>query len=947
MARDPHTLTPEQAAVVAHDHGPALVYAVAGAGKTTSMVHRIERLVREDVVRAERILATSFGRSNADDLRRDLSPWPHCAGVDVRTLHSLGRLFIVWAQQAGRYPNLRLNGGEGEGDAKQGLFYRTLALARAQGAPYVGELDGLDREDFLDYVSRCKGNLAYADLEAARLPASALGKATQAEAPANTPWYLDLYRLFERARREQGAVTFDDMLLTGWEALVCHPEVLERAQRTYDCVLVDEFQDINLAQSELLDLITAPHRNYMAIGDDDQTIYEWRGASPDFILTFEKRYHARRYLISENFRCPAGPLVLANAAVRHNQRRQAKSLRLTRGLGGRTEVRAVDGPRATADSVLVEVQALQRRGASLEELAVLVRLNAQTAHIEQALIANDIPYRCQEPFFKRPEITTLISYARLAWYEKELQAGNNPLLSTWHRDLFVDAWRDAGNRPTRYLSTALREKVAERVLLSGQPFTTVLELSAEENARLADLADDLAWLADNLNNNAHTVLEELEDRLDYQGYLQRSSGSVETGAGRAATVAAFIEFARGQGTLPEFLSQVKRLSEEGVGGRQGDGEAVTLSTIHQAKGREWPVVIVPDCNEGVLPFRNDNLEEERRLFYVAVTRSRRDLLLLHDRNKTTSRFLAECDHVRTLPRLQAVRRALAVPPEKFGAAETIALTQAVHDLGLESYFGGWWEESSERRQYLAKEVQRYLRSADHYGLCAYLGLNRTLTSPWRDIAGLDGSADGDFLPLDRLLPEPTKHLGALRSLASQGAAPVLEAVLRWADEGRLDREAAAEVMRAGGAASLAFLKVQTGPLARELEQLLKVAPKAGAWVRCDAGWGLITRVESASGLATRDAPSGKVHVLLRPSLQAEKVVLDLDARTITFPGKVQVYTCGECGHFASADHSMVLRKHGPAAHGQVGQTVRARPGSEVNWKHGPQFQRQAPEDEWA
>ena len=944
MPTDADNLTPEQAAVVAHDRGPALVYAVAGAGKTTSMVHRIERLVREGVFAADRVLATSFGRSNADDLRRDLAPWPHCAPVDVRTLHSLGRQFIVWAQQAGHYPSLRLNQNGNGSDPTHGLFYRSLAIARAQGAAYAGELDGLDRDDFLDFVDRCKGNLAYADLEGAGLPPAALEKAVQAEAPTDLPWYLDLYRLFERVRLEQGVVTFSDMLLTGWEALVRYPEVLARAQRSYDCVLVDEFQDINLAQAEMLDLITAPHRNYMAIGDDDQTIYEWRGASPDFILGFAERYGARRYFISENFRCPAGPLVLANAAIRHNRRRQAKQLRLTRGLGGRTEVRAVDGPQAAANAVLAEVLALQQRGASLNELAVLVRLNAQTAYIEQTLISNDVPYRYSDRFFDRPEVKTLIAYARLAWYERELRAGRNPFTVPARIAAFTEDWGAACNRPTRYLRNVLRDKVAERVVLSGQPLTTVLALSAEENSRLADLADDLDWLADHLNENAHTVLETLDERLGYQAYLQRSSGSAETGAGRAATVAAFIEFARGQGSLPEFLSQVKRLSDES---RNGDGEvseAVTLSTIHQAKGREWPIVVVPDGNEGVLPFRNDNLEEERRLFYVAVTRSRRDLLLLHDRNKATSRFLTECGHTLALPVLQAVRRALSVPPERLTVAEVIALTQGVTGLGLGSYFGSWWQAASARRQALAREVQRFLLAAERYGLSAYLGLKPKLLSPWREIAPVSASEAAAF-PLERLLPQPVKHLETLRVLAARGEAAVLEAVLRWVPSGALTKDAAAEIARAGGAEAAAWLKARPEPLARELLALLKVEPRVGTWVRCDAGWGLITRMEGAASVG--EAAAGKLHVRLRPASSAEKVVLDLEARTVTFPGVAQVYTCGTCGHFASADADAVLKRHSRAAHGAVGKAIRARPGGEVHWKWGPEYYREAPEDEWA
>lgn len=948
------SLTPEQQAVVAHDRGPALVYAVAGAGKTTSMVHRIERLVREGVFAPERILATSFGRENARDLRRDLSPWPHCSSVDVRTLHSLGLRFIRWAQEAGHYRHLRL-GPDGDGpDSEQAILYRTLRLARSRMAPFASQLDNFNHDDysrdFLTYVGACKGDLAYADLEEADLPSGALAQASQAKAPAGLEWYLDLYRLFERVRMERGIVTFGDQLMLGWEALVRFPEVRARAQAAYDCVLVDEFQDINRAQSEILDIITARHRNYMAIGDDDQTIYEWRGASPYYILDFARRYKARTYLISENFRCPAGPLALANRAIAHNRRRRPKRLRLTQGLHGTTQVLPVSGPQAAADAVMQKVRALQRSGGSLNDMAVLVRLNAQTPYIEQRLIAEGIPYRVSQPFYERTEIRTLIAYARLAWFEHELKAGRFPFASDKRRMGFEEAWRLAHNRPTRYVKSEVRDRILERVLASGYPLSDIIVLSAEGNSRLMELAEDLSWLSGNLEADAWTTLTELEERLDYREYLRSSSGFPETGAANAASVAAFIEYSRDQGTLGEFLLHVKDLAARQKS-RQAhqDGEAITLSTIHQAKGREWPIVLVPECNEGTLPFADQDIEEERRLFYVALTRCSRDLTLLHDSRKPASRFLAECDPAPALKLLDEVRQALARPPEEWKAADALALVKGASDLYLVSYFRHWWQVPGDVRQGVAQGVQRFLAAAEEYGVARHLGLKPDHALPWREMAPLDRVDPGELPPPERVIPEPPQSLPLLRQLLAERSIPAMQAILRWVEVGKLGLDEAAEVLREGGAASIQFLTGSSSPVAGRLRSRLTPTVRQGTWVRCDAGWGQVTRIEDSQGKpldhVRADDQHCRLHVTLRPGTEPEKLILSMGNKTLTFPRAQQVYVCGTCGRFISANQTLVLRRHGVAAHGQVGSSLHTWPAGAVKWRRMPEFHTQPPRDE--
>ena len=395
-------LTDEQRAIVAHNRGPALVFAVAGAGKTTAMTYRIERLVREGIFPARALLATSFSKASVQDIKVALARWPHCAGVSVQTLHAVGWGLLRMAQRRGHLPELNLSSEEESAESQ--LLGRVLSRAWREKVAYAPELEELDRQDFLTYVGVMKANLWYADLERADLPPSARAVAAQAPAPPGFAWYRDLYGLYEQVRAQEQILTFDDMLLSGWECLHRFPDVLDEARRRFRCVLVDEFQDVNRVQSEILDLLTAPDRNYMAIGDDDQTIYEWRGADPGLILSFARRYGAARYFIHDNFRSHAAPLALANRVIERNRKREPKRLSLTRGFGGDMQVHAEDSPERQGQHVAHLAQEALASGHQASEIAILVRLYAQTPYLEQALLEAGLPYRVvgSSPFYARP-----------------------------------------------------------------------------------------------------------------------------------------------------------------------------------------------------------------------------------------------------------------------------------------------------------------------------------------------------------------------------------------------------------------------------------------------------------------------------------------------------------------------------------------------------------------
>lgn len=740
-------LTAQQRAIVAHDKGPALVFAVAGAGKTTAMAHRIRRLVQEGIFPPQQILATTFNRSAAEELRERVNQWEGCAQVEIRTLHALGGSILARAQQKGYLPTLKANAFVQIDSATDTILNKALATARSQKVSYVEELNHFDRQRFLTTLGIWKGQLAYANLQQAALPPAAT-IARQATPTKGSEWYLDLYRLYEEVRLTDGLLTFDDQLMIGWEVLMRHPDLLREVQRRYQCVLVDEFQDVNLAQSELLDLITAPHHNYMAIGDDDQTIYEWRGANADFILNFEQRYRAKIYFMTENFRCTAGQVVLANGVIRHNQRRREKQLQLTRGFGGVTQFQRHADAERMGYTIAEQVKAAQKQGHSLDKIAVLVRVYAQTPPVEQALMAANLPYIVEGdvPFYQRPEVQALIDYCRLAFVEKLLLAGEK-LAAEQMRQL-ESSWRQIYWQPKRYISRDLSQKILDYILKGRVPLSEALRLFATDTRttvgdKLQSLAADLLWLVDALpggpraNWPAVRVLTELEQRLGYRRFLEEESGFAESGVAKADTVTAFLDYAQGKGNLITFLQLVRQLGQRNEQVDVADrSNKVVITTIFRAKGREWPVVMVPHCNEGFFPYKAaENVEEERRLLYVAITRSQRDLYLHAIQEADLSPFLEEAQYKWLLLAVRDVTAAILKAPSTWTTQDLVTLARYVQPLYLHSYFQGWMNWPATEQEAAATLMVRFFRTVAEQQLFAKLNLSPAFAEPWRAMLG--------------------------------------------------------------------------------------------------------------------------------------------------------------------------------------------------------------------
>ncbi|NTV65884.1 MAG: ATP-binding domain-containing protein, partial [Oscillochloris sp.] len=360
-----------------------------------------------------------------------------------------------------------------------------------------------------------------------------------------------------------------------------------------------------------------------------------------------------------------------------------------------------------------------------------------------------------EPFFRRREIADLLKYPELAAYDAALRAGQ-PLPPAQGEQLAL-AWRSVYNRPKRYLTRQLAQECADAALRQGRPLSQSLlslgeKVSDRTAASLRDLSEILIWLGKaQLRLPAEQLLADLDERLGYQGYLAEHSGFPETGAGYAANVAAFIQYARGRGTLAELRAHLEHLAatREEV---EPQGDVVDIRTIHRAKGLEWPVVLLPYCNAGHMPFSGaDDIEEERRLLYVAVTRAREWLHLyaVAGNEMRLSPFLAAVGAEGLLKRAAQLQTLLAGDPATWLAGEALSVASFPREFGQERLIQIWWLVPARQREQVAGRVLALIDALQARGAAERLGVGASERQLWAPLVG-SAPAKGAFVGLDDL-----------------------------------------------------------------------------------------------------------------------------------------------------------------------------------------------------
>ena len=618
-------LNPEQREAVEHFEGPALVLAGAGSGKTRVLTTRVCRLLDEHGVSPHRIMAVTFTNKAAGEMRERVAGLlgSDPRGIWLGTFHALGaRILRRHAPLAGRTRAFSIL------DAEQSLRQVKRAAIDAGVNPKRWSPKAL-RTHISDAKNQLIGSAAFesdhgfsADL-------------VQRNASR-------VYPVYQESLRDQNAADFDDLLMLPVRLLENNADLLARYQEQFAFLLVDEYQDTNHAQFRLLELLAGKHGNLMVVGDDDQSIYGWRGADIRNILDFEKSFPGAQVVrLEQNYRSTPVILSVANAVIRQNRDRKPKKLRTDR-LGGPpvTCLEAADEvDEAAWIPVEIERRMLDDPQLNYRDFAVLYRTNAQARAMEDGFRRRGVPYQIVGGvrFYERREVQDVLAYLRLISNPKDR-----------------DAFDRVVNHPSRGVGRVTLQRLSDFAATSS---ATLLEAAAEAE-RAPGIppagARGLIAFSDLIRKcsakAAHTpvgqLLAELVEELDLLAVLRsegpegedRAENVRELIAGAADFVADIEELEDRDAftDLDIFLQQVALVAD--VDRHDADADAATLMTLHSAKGLEFPVVFISGMEEGLFPLARSYdearlLEEERRLFYVGVTRAREKLYLTHARRR--------------------------------------------------------------------------------------------------------------------------------------------------------------------------------------------------------------------------------------------------------------------------------------------------------------------------
>ena len=603
-------LNPEQLAAVTHGDGPQLVLAGAGSGKTRVITYRIAWLVQERRVDPAQITAVTFTNKAAAEMKErseellGLHPLP----ANVGTFHRFAlRLLRIYGTKVG----LRRDFAIFDSDDQKRILKRAL------------DAEGLDTRSFrpqavLAAISGAKNRLLTPD---------------RYEAEADDFFrrrVARIYRRYQRLLRKAGGVDFDDMISLAVR-LLRESDVADRIRRRTRYLLVDEFQDTNHAQLSLVMELVGSGGNLTAVGDEDQGIYRWRGAELDNILRFEDSFPgAEVRKLERNYRSTQNILDASGAVVSHNEGRRGKKLWTDAGPGEPVRLYRAQDERDEARWVVRTLKQLEGPH-RLEQMAMLVRTNAQTRSLEDELLRQGVPYNLLGGvrFYERAEIKDLVAYLRLVRNPDDDHSMERII-----------------NRPPRGIGKTSQDRLREKAEAAGTSRWKVLQEDSslgDFGARGKKALERFRTLLESLVSEAERLPlpSLLEQILESTGYTDLYDRNDEDGRGRLENIdellSATREYAVGQGygegveddTLTGFLDHVALTADtDGLGLRRGP----SLMTLHSAKGLEFEVVVLAGLEEKILPHANsmhapEDLEEERRLLYVGMTRARQRLLL--------------------------------------------------------------------------------------------------------------------------------------------------------------------------------------------------------------------------------------------------------------------------------------------------------------------------------
>ncbi len=653
-------LNSEQRRAVQTTQGPLLILAGAGSGKTKTLTHRIAYIIGTNQATPYNILAVTFTNKAAREMRERLG---HLLGH-----HADDRAFLPY----------------------MGTFHSICVKLLRRDGSYVGVptnfiiFDETDRLATIKQITKQLGidEKAYPPRQIASLISSAkneLMTPQEYEIRANSPLERiasDIFPRYEKALHEAGALDFDDLIAKTVKMLQENSEVRAKWQQQFRYVLIDEYQDTNAAQYQLIRLLIGEHKNIAVVGDDWQSIYSWRGADYRNILRFEKDYSPCTVIkLEQNYRSTKNILDAAHAIITKNSQRSDKELWTQAGSGLPVQMIPVAHERAEGEAIVHrikrQVDSAQR---SYNDFAVLYRTNAQSRSLEEACLHYGIPYRIVggQRFYDRKEIKDVIAYVRLLFQSEDRVS-----------------FERIANVPGRGLGAKSLQSFFEWQTGQGLSLKEALQnvatcglITPKARRALSDLNGILSELRELIDESP--VVSIIESLIRRTGYMEYLDDKTPQGEARQENVRELLSVAKEyqEFGLEGFLEEISLVSDIDTVDR--GGQAVTLMTLHAAKGLEFPVVFMAGMEETIFPhsralYDQSEMEEERRLCYVGMTRAREELYMIYSSSRMLyggvqhnppSRFLSEID------------------------GEFAQTTSLQFDFGQRRSFGGFQEQTS-------------------------------------------------------------------------------------------------------------------------------------------------------------------------------------------------------------------------------------------------------------
>jgi len=650
-----------QAQMMALEHrdGPMMVLAGPGSGKTTVITHRIKRLL-EAGVDPSGILVITFTKAAAtemkerflrlareeDEKRKQAEQGAKCAQRTGGSRTGAEKPFFgtadpgSWRREACG-TSLEAAGSRVSFGTFHSVFYHILKWAyrfpagnvisgeekRQYFKKFLDESE-MEVEDEAEFISSIINEISYVKGERLDL---------KYYYSQNCPeeWFKKLYDGYDEMLKTTGKIDFDDMLVMCHELFTERKDILAAWQKKFKYILVDEFQDINLLQYQVVRMLALPENNLFIVGDDDQSIYRFRGAKPEIMLGFEKDFPGtKRVLLGTNYRSTKEIVETSLRLIEHNKVRFEKKLEPFRGSGRPVDFRVFDNPGHEMDTVAQSIRAYHDAGYQWSEIAVLFRTGANSGLMAERLMGYNIPFKL------RDVIPNLYSH----WIAKDLFAYMEIAAGSRKRSDFYRIM----NRPNRYFS----RDAFDTPIVSFDRLKSFYQDRDWMEERICDLEADLRAMAP---LKPVAAVNYIRKAIGYDDYLRsyaefrrmKPEELFETADKLAESAAEFATFVEWKEHAARYEEELKKQNQEE---REETKDRVTLSTMHSAKGLEYPVVFVVDVNEGIVPHHKAGLpadiEEERRLFYVALTRAKDRLHIAavkerYHRKTDVSRFVEE------------------------------------------------------------------------------------------------------------------------------------------------------------------------------------------------------------------------------------------------------------------------------------------------------------------